>query len=124
MLGYRLEPRNGVVILTPRGRLDASDFASLALTVDPWIEDHGKLRGILIDARSLPRWDDVDAMLAQLRFVRNHHRAVERVAVVTDLPLLEALPAIARLFTGADVRRFAHRERRAAVAWLGRISQP
>ena len=122
MLGYRLEPRNGVVILTPRGRLDASDFASLALTVDPWIEDHGKLRGILIDANSLPRWDDVGAMRAHLRFVRSHHRAVARVAIVTDLPLLEALPAIARLFIGADVRRYAQRERRAALAWLARGS--
>jgi len=122
MLGYRLEPRNGVVILTPRGRLAASDFASLALTVDPWIEDHGKLRGIMIDAKAIPHWDDVDAMLAHLRFVRRHHRFVERVAVVTDEPLLEALPAMVRLFTGADVRRFAPQKRRAALAWLARGS--
>jgi hypothetical protein len=118
MLHYRLEPGSGVVFLSARGRLEASDFTSLALTVDPYIERHGKLRGILLDAAVFPGWDDVDALLAEMRFVRRHHRSIERIAILTDDPLLEALERLARLFAGAKIRRFATRKRAQAFAWL------
>ena len=34
MLAYHLNESTGIVELRPRGRLEARDFASLALTVD------------------------------------------------------------------------------------------
>ncbi|MDE2358416.1 MAG: STAS/SEC14 domain-containing protein [Betaproteobacteria bacterium] len=118
MLHYRLEPRSGVVFLTASGRLEASDFASLALTVDPYIARHGKLRGILLDAAAFPGWDDVDALIAHMRFVRRHHRNIERIAILTDDAFLEALERLAQLFTDAKIRRFATRKRAQAIAWL------
>lgn len=118
MLHYRLEPRSGVVFLTASGRLEASDFASLALTVDPYIARHGKLRGVLLDAAAFPGWDDVDALIAHMRFVRRHHRNIERIAILTDDTFLEALERLAQLFTDAKIRRFATRKRAQARAWL------
>jgi hypothetical protein len=41
MLAYHLNAQTGIVELRPRGRLEAQVFASLALTVDSYIEDHG-----------------------------------------------------------------------------------
>jgi hypothetical protein len=118
MLHYRLEPRSGVVLLTINGRLEASDFASLAFTLDPYIEEHGKLRGLLIDAAAFPGWDDIDALIAHVRFVRRHHRRIERIAVLTDDPFLEVLEKLAELFSDATIRRFATRKRAQAREWL------
>ena len=118
MLHYRLEPKSGVVVVTTNGRLEASDFASLALTVDPYIEDHGRLRGLLLDAAAFPGWDDFDALVAHIRFVRRHHRSIERVAILTDDRLLEVLPRLARLFSDEQLRRFPTRKRAQALAWL------
>ena len=62
MLAYHLNESTGIVELRPRGRLEARDFASLALTVDSYLEDHGKLRGVLIELEHFPGWDDWEAV--------------------------------------------------------------
>lgn len=118
MLHYRLEPRSGVVLLTADGRLEASDFTSLAFTVDPYIRRHGKLRGLLIDVTAFPGWDDLDALIAHVRFVRRHQRSIQRIAVVTDAPLVEILERLAHLFSDAAIRRFPTRKHAQARAWL------
>ena len=69
MLAYHLNESTGIVELRPRGRLEARDFASLALTVDGYLEDHGKLRGVVVEVDHFPGWDDWDAISAHLRFV-------------------------------------------------------
>lgn len=118
MLAYHLNESTGVVELRPRGRLEARDFASLALTVDGYIEDHGKLRGVVVDVDHFPGWDDWDAISAHLRFVRQHLPRIERVALVTDNPWLEPLPDVLRLITPLEVRRFATERRGDAFAWV------
>ncbi len=118
MLAYHLNESTGIVELRPRGPLEATDFASLALTVDGYIEDHGKLRGLLLELEHFPGWDDWDAAAAHLRFVREHLPKVDRVALLTDNPWLEPLPDVVRLLTPLEVRRFPLEKRGDAYAWI------
>ncbi len=60
---------------------------------------------------------DFAGLVAHLGFVREHHRAIGRVAVVTDSRFLGAMPRIAGLFAHADIQRFAFEDRAAAEAW-------
>jgi hypothetical protein len=108
----------GVVTLFPTGPLAERDFVELAGLVDPYIETAGRLKGLMVVAEHFPGWDSFAALLTHLRFVRSHEARVRRVAVVTDSPLLELLPALARHFVQAEVRRFAFTERAAAFDWL------
>ena len=118
MLAYHLNESTGIVELRPRGRLEARDFASLALTVDGYLEDHGKLRGVVVELDHFPGWDDWDAVAAHLRFLRQHMPRVERVALVNDNPWLEPLPEVLNLITPLEVRRFATERRGEAFAWV------
>jgi hypothetical protein len=118
MLAYHLDESTGIVELRPRGRLEARDFASLALTVDGYLEDHGKLRGVVVEVDHFPGWDDWDAIGAHLRFVRQHLPRIERVALVTDNPWLEPLPEVLNLITPVEVRRFPAERRGEAFAWV------
>jgi hypothetical protein len=118
MLAYHLNPETGIVELRPRGPLEAHDFASLGLTVDSYLEDHAKLRGVLVEVERFPGWDDWHAIAAHVRFVREHLPRVDRVAIVTDNPWLEPLPDVMRLFTGVQVRRFSSQQRGDAFAWI------
>jgi hypothetical protein len=120
MLAYHLNSQTGIVELRPRGRLEAHDFASLALTVDGYIEDHGKLHGVLVELDHFPGWDDWEAVAAHLRFLREHLPKIERVAILTDNPWLEPLPDVVRLLTPLEVRRFPADERGEAFVWLAR----
>lgn len=118
MLTYHLNESTGIVELRPRGRLEAHDFASLALTVDGYLEDHGRLRGVVVELEHLPGWDDWEAVAAHLRFLRRHLPRIDRVAIVTDNPWLEPLPNVMRLLTPLEVRRFPAERRGEAFAWI------
>ena len=74
--------------------------------------------GLLLDAESFPGWADVAAALAHLKFVREHHRKIQRVAVVSDSRFLTAAPKIATHLVRAEVRPFPRSQREEALGWL------
>ena len=118
MLHHELLRDRGILVLTPEGALRAEDFTALATAVDPYIEQHGGLKGLLLEARSFPGWKDFAALVSHLRFVRDHHRQVRRIAVVTGSALLAAAPKIASHFVSAQIRAFDADARAAALAWI------
>ena len=119
MIQHELLRERGILILEPRGSLQARDFSALAAVIDPYIEQHGDLNGLLINAPSFPGWDDFAALLSHLRFVRDHHRRIRRIAVVSDSRFLSVAPKIANHFVSAEVRTFDAADRAAALDWLG-----
>jgi hypothetical protein len=118
MLHHELLRDKGILVLTPEGALRAEDFTALAAAVDPYIEQHGGLKGLLLEAPSFPGWEDFAALVSHLRFVRDHHRQVRRIAVVTGSALLAAAPKIASHFVSAQIRSFDADARAAALAWI------
>jgi hypothetical protein len=118
MIDYELMRPEGILILRPAAPLEATDFEKVTQEIDPHIEANGKLHGILLDAESFPGWKDFAALVAHLRFVRDHHRKIEKVAVVSDSTFLTVAPRIASHFVRADLRHFSHSDRDAALAWL------
>ena len=118
MLTHELLKDAGILIVKPQGALEAGDFEALAKEVDPYIEAHGTLRGLVIEAESFPGWSDFAALLSHFRFVRDHHRSIARVAAVSDSPLLTVGPRIASHFVAAEVRHFNFADREQALAWV------
>ena len=118
MLVHELLRDEGILILRPQGPLRADDFTSLASVVDPYIQEHGRLRGIMVDAQSFPGWDSFAALVSHIRFIRDHHRLIGKIAAVSDSPILSAGPQLAKHFVQADVRHFSSNERTTALSWL------
>jgi hypothetical protein len=118
-LRFQLLEDEGVLVLEPKGELEAADFERLAAKVDPYIEKAGELRGLMIVTEHFPGWDDFAAMTSHLRFVREHHKKVRRIALVTEGRLLSMLPRVARLFIGAEARAFPMKQRDDALLWTG-----
>lgn len=118
MLNYELRHDDGILVLNPEGPLKTADFTMLASDVDAYLEKHGMLRGVLIHAKSFPGWKDFGALLAHLRFVREHHQRVEKVAVVVGGAFATIMPHIANYFTSAQVQHFDLTREDAAWDWL------
>jgi hypothetical protein len=118
MVDYELNRTEGIVVLRPKDRLEAADFEKLAQEIDPYIESNGKLHGIMIDAPAFPGWNDFAAFVAHLKFVREHHRKILKIAVVSDSSFLAIAPKIASHFVQAQVRHFSHSQRDRALSWL------
>lgn len=118
MIQHELLRERGILIIKPEGALRSEDFTEIARVVDPYIEQHGALKGLMIEAASFPGWENFAALLSHLRFVRDHHRAIRRVAVVSDSALLTMGPKIAAHFVSAELRTFDAADRAAALAWI------
>ena len=118
MVEYELLQTEGMLVIHPKGRLEAADFEKLAQEIDPYIEANGKLHGLMIDTEAFHGWQNFAALIAHMRFVRDHHRKIEKVAVVSDSTFLGVAPKIASHFVQADLRHFSHSQREAALAWL------
>jgi hypothetical protein len=118
MVDYELLREEGILVIRPQSALEAADFQRITHEVDPYIEANGKLRGVMVESRSFPGWKDFASLLAHLKFVKDHHRRIAKVAVVSDSSILSAAPKIASHFVQAEVRHFAHSQREEALAWL------
>ena len=118
MLRHDILKDKGILLLRPEGALRADDFAAVGREVDEYLTKQADLNGVLIQAEEFPGWEDFGAMVSHLRFVRQHHRNIKRVALVTDSSLLTIMPRIASHFVSAQVRTFGSGERGDAMAWL------
>jgi hypothetical protein len=118
MVKHELLRTEGILIVRPEAPLEATDFQGLAREIDPYIAANGKLHGVMIDAESFPGWKDFAALVAHLRFIKDHHRKIEKLAAVGDSAFLTVAPKIAGHFVQADVRHFPHSQREEALRWL------
>ncbi|MGD2136733.1 MAG: STAS/SEC14 domain-containing protein [Gammaproteobacteria bacterium] len=118
MIDAKLMRSEGILVVSPLDKLQSTDFERLRMLVDPYIEEHGNLNGLLLDAEAFPGWQDFSGMLSHLRFAHNYQERIRRVAAVTDNGFLAILPTVADHFTGAEVRHFRYQDRDAALNWL------
>lgn len=124
MLNHELRHDDGILVLNPKGPLEAADFTALASQVDAYLEQHGTLRGVLIHAKSFPGWKDFGALLAHLKFLKEHIQRIEKVAVVADGALANIMPNIANHFVHAQVRHFGFEREDEAWVWLRQSGNP
>ncbi len=118
MIDYTLDETNSVLHVRPAGPLGKDDFEALSHAVDPFIERTGGLNGLLLEVAHFPGWTNVAAVIRHFRFVRDHHRKVKKVAIVTDSPLGEAAEHIASHFVAATIKHFPAGHLDEATTWL------
>ena len=118
MINAQLLRDEGILVVSPADKLASNDFERLRLLTDPYLEEHGALNGLLIDAESFYGWEDFSSLLSHLRFARNYHERIGRIAAVTDNSFLAILPNVADHFAAAEIRHFDYRQRDEALNWL------
>jgi hypothetical protein len=118
MIEHSFDAANAILHIRPKGPLAQSDFAALAKSVDPYIEKAGALAGLVIELAGFPGWENLGAMAAHFRFVRDHHRQVKKVAVVTDSALGKVAENLASHFVAAEIKRFPAGGLEGAQQWI------
>lgn len=123
-VSHRLMPESQVIVVEVKQPLRTQDFDALALTADTWLETHTELAGVVIHVREFPGWENVGSLFRHVRFVRDHHRKVRKVALAADSRLAGLAPHLANHFIHAEVRRFGYDELDDAVAWAASPPDP
>ncbi len=118
MLDYSIMKPEGILVLKPHASLSKEDFAGLSAAVDSYLSDHAKLHGVLIHSKGFPGWENFGGFTAHMHFVREHHKKVERVAIVTDSQFASMAESLGKHFTSAEVRHFPFSDDVQALDWL------
>jgi hypothetical protein len=118
MLNVTIDKDNLVAVLEPEGALSETDFQSVAREVDPLIEKYDHLAGIIIHTKSFPGWESFAALISHMRFVKNHHRKIARVALVTDSLIGNFAEIIGSHFIKAEIHVFPYPKFEQAKAWV------
>jgi SpoIIAA-like len=118
MIEHSLDAAHSILYVRPKSALAQEDFVQLANTVDPYIEATGDLAGLVIETAAFPGWDSVGAMAAHFRFVRDHHKHIKKIALVTDAALGNIAERLASHFVSATIRHFPAGKIEAAKQWI------
>jgi hypothetical protein len=119
LLQHEIHRDKGVLIVKPLGPLAKEDFAAIARDADGYIELHGALNGLLICFEIFPGWKNIQGLCSHLRFVRDHHKNIRRVAFVTDSKIVRIVINIAKYFVHPEAKYFKYNQENSAMSWLG-----
>jgi len=118
MLAYEFDSANSILLVKPESALEKNDFVQLAQAVDPQIEESGDLAGLIISAPAFPGWDSFGALVTHFRFVRDHHKHVKKIAVVTDSHLADVAEHLGSHFVSAEIQHFPAGQVEQARQWI------
>jgi hypothetical protein len=118
MIQHSFDAEHAILYVRPKSALEKSDFEALARIVDPYITTSGGLAGLVLEIGSFPGWESLGAMAAHFRFVRDHHKQIRRIAVVTDSALGKVAEQLASHFVSAEIKQFPAGGREAATQWI------
>jgi hypothetical protein len=118
MIEYHLDTEHSILHVQPKSAIEQDDFTKLAKTVDPYIEATGGLAGLIIEVERFPGWESLGAMVNHFRFVRDHHKQVKKIAVVTDSALGDFAERLASHFLSAEIRHFPAGQVEKAQRWI------
>jgi hypothetical protein len=118
MLSVNIDAINGIAIVEPHAALSKTDFEQAKKIIDPYIEANGQLNGLIIYTQSFPGWDSFAALSGHLEFVKEHHKKIAHVALVTDSMLGNFAESIASHFINADIESFPYADFEQAKLWI------
>lgn len=118
MIEYDLDAEHSILQVRPESALTKDDFVELGKAVDPQIEANGDLAGLIINAPTFPGWDSFGSLVTHLRFVRDHHKHVKKVALVTDSHIGDVAEHLGSHFVSATIRHFPASQLDQARQWI------
>jgi hypothetical protein len=118
MLTITDDEAHNCFVLEPSGTLTKADFDALTERFNARVNATDRVPNHVIHAPAFPGWASFAALLEHLRFIRDHHRVIGKIALVSDARVLDLAPRIARHFVAADIRHFPADELDAALAWV------
>jgi hypothetical protein len=121
MISFEIDECAGVLTVQPQGQLEARDFLDLSQAVDPYIEKEKGLVGLIIVTEKFPGWKDFNGMIEHMKFVRDHHRQIFKIALVTDSTIADAAESLGKHFIKASIKHFPFAELDSAKNWIVQV---
>lgn len=121
MVNIKLDEIKGIAILESLGKLSEDDFQQVAAIIDPYIKKMGKLNGLILYSKEFPGWESFSGFLKHIKFIKEHHKNLARVAIVTDSKLVNAGEHIVKHFVSVEVEKFPFNDMQGAERWISAL---
>ncbi len=120
MINIEINEAKGIAILQPDTLvgLTQADFKEVTDRIDGYLKEHDRLQGLVIIADRFPGWDSLKAFSSHIKLIKDHHKIINRLALVSDSPLLTAAPHLVDHFVNARVRHFGLSDVKEAKTWV------
>lgn len=118
MLNIILDKESKIVTLQPHGVLKKEDFDKAVKLIDPFIEAEGDLNGVIIYTESFPGWKNFSALNRHFNFVKNHHKKIKKLAMVTNSIFGSFGEHISSHFVQAEIKSFTYDKLADARTWI------
>ena len=118
MIHVELNVETGIAEFRPEGALSKNDFDAAANMVDPYLDTHDTLNGLIINTETFPGWESFGAMVKHVRFVKNHHERLLHVALVTNSKFGDLIEKMTHHFVAAEVKHFPYEQLSEATNWI------
>ena len=118
MLAVEIDATHHIATLSPDSALSEEDFEHASEAIDEHINKAGQLNGLIIHTRSFPGWDSFAALCSHLKFVKDHHKLISNIAIVTDSRIGNFAESIATHFINSTIKLFPHSDIEQARNWI------
>ena len=120
MIEKLAESAGSVLGFRASGTVEKADYAVLMQEVEALVQQHGQI-GLLLDLEDFKR-EKASAWGADLKFGREYHKKIAKMALVGDKKWEEWLAKLAEPFYAQEAHFFHTEDRDAAWAWLQEAS--
>jgi hypothetical protein len=117
-INITLEKESKIATLELEKPLSKDDFLFAKSIIDPFIEQNGKLNGIIIYTKDFPYWNSFSGFISHMKFIKNHHQDVKKLAFVTDSFVGEVGEHVGSHFVSAEVKNFDFDSLKEAKEWI------
>ena len=109
-ISHRLLPESGVIVVEVKQALARARFRFAGIHSRRLDRSAWRSTRLVIHAREFPGWENLASFFRHMRFIRDHHRKIKRIALAADTKLASLAPSIAEHFIQAEVKSFGYDE--------------
>jgi hypothetical protein len=117
VLFLRQETNRNVLIVEPAGALFEEDLFDLGQCIGEYIDEREAIPSLVLHATRFHGWKDLSALMHHLRLVRDHHRLIPKVAIVSDGAAMSMVPKLANQFVVTKLQHFSEQRLEEAKSW-------
>ena len=121
MIEIQTNDSSALIEATISGHLRADDFGTVAPQVDEFIEKHEKV-SVLLDLTEFHGWENITAARSHFTFIKDHHKRIERIAVVANKTWQHWISAVIGTFISSKEKCFDENQKDDARNWLTSVT--
>lgn len=108
----------GVLLLDVKKSFSAQDFEIISELIDPYFEEHGELRGVIINSPKFPYWSGALNRIEYLNFARSNHYKFKKVALGMGGFFTKIVLGIAKRYAHPEAKMFKYNQIEKAQNWI------